>query len=382
MPERIETRTGLLGRLFGRQRKAPHRPCVVVTGSDGGFGNLGDELLARATRQFYAEYLDRFDVTIAQLNPPERAGDGFTYVPESAEGLAAIDPKRVVLLHYYGGGYLNRYWYDAKIALYRDFVARGLPPEYVVFTGQGLGPFTPEQAAELADIARRSLQFGTRDRLVVDGVEGAFTFDESIALYSPELTIGAGRAGTTVALSIRTGTYVGVDGDLARSVLGVLDASLGELGWDAIAFGMVANDRFDEGALLERAVADAGARTIRSLHRPAGFEELTSVLSGCRVAVTTSYHVALVSLYTGTPVVVLCESEYYRLKFGGLAEVLDTPLLTVVTAEQLGRDVLEAAAAAADAASIASLRGALVSLRGAHAASRAPIARVLEERGV
>jgi colanic acid/amylovoran biosynthesis protein len=143
---------------------------------------------------------------------------------------------------------------------------------------------------------------------------------------------------------------------------------------------MVANDRFDEGALLGRTLESTGASHVRMRERPGGFEELASLLAACRVTITTSYHVALVSLYVGTPVVALCESEYYRLKFGGLSEVLDTPLLSVVTVEEFGRDVIEAVANASDAHAIAKLRDTLVALRAEHAESRAAIARALERR--
>ena len=165
---------------------------------------------------------------------------------------------------------------------------------------------------------------------MVDGVGGVLTFDESIALYSPEMTAGPGSASRTVALNIRTESYVGVDDAVVRSIVGVLDGALEQVGWDAVAFGMVANERFDEGGVLHGLVTDANARHVRAVGRPDSLEELAARLAECRVTLTTSYHVALVSLYVGTPVVALYESEYYRLKFTDSREVLGTSLLRVV----------------------------------------------------
>ena len=119
---------------------------------------------------------------------------------------------------------------------------------------------------------------------------------------------------------------------------------------------------------------------MRAIGRPGGFEELATCLAECRLTLTTSYHVALVSLYVGTPVIALYESEYYRLKFTGLAQVLDTPLLRVVSAEEFGQLSIEKTAGAATQDAIDALRDTLVSLREVHAEARGPIAHALERR--
>ena len=251
MAEGSAARSGLFARLARRVRGgSATRPLIVLTGGDGGFGNLGDEFLLRSVKEFYAGYLDRFDVVVAMMNPPDATRDGFTYVKESAAGFSAIDTGRVALLHYYGGGYLNRYWYEPKIALYRHLCRMGCrrigspsPVRVSVRSSASRLPSLP--------VSRRgSLVFGTRDRAIVDGVGGVLTFDESIALYSPEMTTGAGASRRTVALNIRTESYVGVDDAAAHSIIGVLDAALERSGWEAVAFGMVANERFDEGEVL------------------------------------------------------------------------------------------------------------------------------------
>ncbi len=357
------------------------RPYIVVTGSEGGFGNLGDEFLLESTLRFYRDYLDRFNVVVAMINPPERADDGFIYVGEDSRAFDAleIDPSRIALLHYYGGGYFNEYWYEAKIGLYRHLISQGLPRNRVAFTGLGLGPFKGSQAEELAGIARESLVFGTRDRSVVDGVGGDFTFDESIALYSPSMTRHRGDNSRTVAFNFRTGTYIGLDDEGAQALVRSVDRFLEAGGLDAIAFGMVKNPRFDESVAIERGIEASGSPRIRSLARPTGFAELAERLAACRATITTSYHVALVSLYVGTPVVALFTSEYYRLKFTGLAEAVDTPLLRLAGMdESVGGPVDDVVAAASVDENVDNLRATLESLKRVNQDSRDIIARTLE----
>jgi len=356
-----------------------------VTGSDGGFGNLGDEFLLEATRRFYREYLDRFRIAIAMINPPRDADDGFTYVGEDIPAFESlgIGVSDIALLHYYGGGYLNMYWYEAKIALYRHLIAGGLDASKVAFTGHGLGPFKDAQADELTRIARESIVFGTRDRAIVDGVGGLFTFDESIALYSPEMTRRRQTQGSTLAFNFRTGTYIGLDDDGAATLVESVDRYVEASGLNAIAFGMVKNDRFDEGARIVKAIGRSGTSRIRALPRPTDFAELADRLAGCRATITTSYHVALVSLYVGTPVVALCESEYYRLKYGGLAEVLDTPLLCVVSTDAFEGDHAEQVVrAAAIDENVDRLRSTLTELKQRNLEAHAIIARVLDAAAV
>ena len=365
----------------GRERAQLARSCVVVTGGEGGFGNLGDELLLEATRSFYRDYLDRFEIVIALINPPEPVGDGFTYVGEDLPSFNAlgIDPSRIALLHYYGGGYLNEYWYETKIGLYRHLVSGGLRKDRVAFTGLGLGPFTGSQAEELAAIARESLLFGTRDRSVVDGVGGTFTFDESIALYSPSMTLRAGASSQTLAFNFRTGRYIGLDDAGAETLTRSVDRYLESSRCDAIAFGMVKNARFDEGVAIEQAIGHVGSDSILALARPADFAELADRLAACRATITTSYHVALVSLYVGTPVVALYASEYYRLKFTGLASAVDTPLLRLVRFEEFeGGCVEDVVAAASIDENLDNLRATLVALGRLNLDAHDVIARTLE----
>jgi len=356
------------------------KPWVIVSGGDGGYGNLGDEFLLEATRRFYLEYQDRYTIAIAMANPPIGIDDGFTYFREDAAGLDAleVDVSRIALLHYYGGGYLNALWFEPKMTLYRHLVSSGLAAEKVAFTGLGVGPFEGSQATELGAIARESLVFGTRDRATVDGVSGTLTFDESIALYSPAMTRRRPAADHGVALNFRTGEYIGLDDAGSAALVDSLERYLTSRGSSAIAFGMVRNDRFDEGARIGKAIRSVASSAIRLVQRPAGFEDAADRLAACRVAITTSYHVALVSLYVGTPVIALCATDYYRLKFAGLAEVLDTPLLRVVPLAELCAEQIDGVTAAATVPeNLDRLRATLIEMSRLNHAARDTIAVAL-----
>lgn len=356
----------------------------MVTGGDGGWGNLGDELLLQATREFYRPYLEHFDVVVVMARPPADLDDGFIYVGDDLKRFAAleIDAGSVALLHYYGGGYLNDYWYEGKIWLYRHLVARGLDPTRVAFTGQGVGPVGEDVAREIARCARAALVFGTRDHSTIE--DAVFSFDDSIALLGSETTLPPERHAWdgSVALNFRLEHYVGFDDDASRALIGTVERYVAAASTTGLAFGMVQHPGFDEGAQIERVLDSVGAECVRFVPRPATYGELFERLAGCRATVTTSYHVALVSLYAGTPVVAVCASDYYRLKFDGLAQVVDSPLLAVVEAEHFdGTAIGRVLAAGRDAGLSSRLAERLGKLRRANADAHEVIARSLGETG-
>jgi polysaccharide pyruvyl transferase WcaK-like protein len=319
------------------------RPYIIVTGGDGGWGNLGDELLLQATRRFWRPFLDRFHIVVAMGNPPASLADGFTYVKEDISAIEAlgIEVPQIALLHYYGGGYFNDHWYDTKIKLYRDLVGRGLPRERVAFTGQGLGPLAAERAQEMLDIAHDAIIFGTRDRTSAAGEHGLFTFDDSVLLCDPARALQPSVRNRGIAVNLRTEEYVDLDEQGAADLLCSIDRYVGSRNLAASAFGMVCNAGYDESVAVSRALQRARAKTIVHAPRPSGFSELAGYLAPCRAAVTTSYHVAIVSLFVGTPVAALFSSDYYRLKFAGLAEVVSSPLLRIVPVEGFKVGILD-----------------------------------------
>lgn len=316
---------------------------IVLTGGDGGFGNLGDELLLRTAKDLYRPLLDRFTVVVAKLNPATSIADGFVHVREDAVALEAmgVRVRDVELVHYYGGGYLNDHWYDTKMRLYRELVRSGLDPGRVAFTGQGVGPLDPERMVELTRVAGESLLFGSRDRAGTIGRCGRLTFDDTIALYTPFVDEHGPTPEGPVALNLRNEHYVGLEDDETEQAIASLDRYVSAVAADSFAFGMVENASFDETVKIAGALHRAGARDVRVRPRPTTLAELVDYLRGCRVAITTSYHVALVSLYVGTPVIALHSTDYYRLKFDGLADVVASPLLRVARVDAFDVDVIE-----------------------------------------
>lgn len=353
---------------------------ILLTGGDGGFGNLGDELLLRAAKDLYRPLLDSYTVVVAKLNPGTSVSDGFVHVREDADALDAmgVGARDLALVHYYGGGYLNDHWYDTKMRLYRDLVGAGLDPGRVAFTGQGVGPLDPERTVELTRIAGESLLFGGRDRAGALGMRGRLTFDDTIALYSPFIDEHLPTPDGPVALNLRNEHYVGLEDDETRRVIDSLDRYLSDAAAESFAFGMVENPTFDETVRIAGALHRAGARTVRVRPRPTTLGELVDYLRGCRITITTSYHVALVSLYVGTPVIALHSTDYYRLKFDGLADVCASPLLRVSRVDAFDVDVIEHVVRAGGEARFRDdLHATLVDLKQMSASARAEILEAL-----
>ena len=67
------------------------------------------------------------------------------------------------------------------------------------------------------------------------------------------------------------------------------------------------------------------ARRRRVVLAVPGAAEPARVLAGAELTVATSYHVALSSLLTATPAVLICENEYYSQKAQGLARDFSLP---------------------------------------------------------
>src|SRR5690348_12975410 len=131
------------------------KPYIILSGGDGGFGNLGDEFILETSKKFYKRYQKHFNIIILRhVIGDSMPKDGFTYIYDYEDNLKELDIpiSDIALVHFYGGGFLNQYWYKDKIWLYKFLVKKGLHPSKFIFTGQGLGPFSSDQKRELQDI--------------------------------------------------------------------------------------------------------------------------------------------------------------------------------------------------------------------------------------
>ncbi len=302
---------------------------IVVTGGDGGYGNLGDEALLESVKEFYHQYLEKFNVIILMANTPLTQNDGFVYVKDDIESWekANINTKDIKLVHYYGGGYLNKYWFEEKIWLYRYLCEQGLSSKKVVFTGQGLGPFNEKQMTEIGDIAKNSAVFAMRDN-AFQSPKTSFSFDETISRFS--LWRLYPRRRKYINVHFRPGeAYSETEEKDIISKTNLITKFANKRGLKVRIFTML----YQEKERLEKILR--GVEGIEIWDRPINFSELTSFLGRGYINISQSYHGVLASLYSGTPVIGIYSNDYYQSKYQGLKDILVSDLFTMAPIDKI-----------------------------------------------
>lgn len=313
---------------------------IFLTGGDGGYGNLGDEWLFQAAVSHYNDLTDKYHVVALTAHQPINPLPNLRYVADNKEAFEAlaIPFERIKAVHYYGGGYLNTHWIDEKLWFYDYLVKKGFDKKKIFFTGIGLGPFSDEHKSKLGQLANESPLFGTRDRSFSDAIISQFTFDESIALSSKAIKKRL-LPGRELWVNIRLASHTGVDSTRAVILIGQLEMLAKVYRLKIKYFAMIEGEAFSERGELKRLLLRANSRA-HVIERAKDYKELITRFKGAALVVTTSYHATLAALYNATPVVSVYENEYYRLKFTGLEDVFDTPLLSVVDLQDYEIDSL------------------------------------------
>ena len=166
---------------------------IILTGSDGGFNNLGDEFILDAVISKYLSMPKISKIFLLSTKPLNRYSDDrvVNLLESDKDSIKKLDLRSIDIIHYYGGGYLNYFWYDEKFWLYHHAMSKGFPKDKVVFTGQGLGPFKNSQLADIKKVAKNSSIFSCRDSISLSYIYpyGFNDFDDTISLmprYKPK----------------------------------------------------------------------------------------------------------------------------------------------------------------------------------------------------
>ncbi|WP_280447028.1 polysaccharide pyruvyl transferase family protein [Nocardia brasiliensis] len=251
---------------------------------------------------------------------------------EAAQRPAALADASLVIAQ--GGGYLtdvDLYQAHRALDLLEQAAALGIP---TVMLGQGIGPMRDagllkHAAAVLPGVDVIALREGRRGPgLLADlGVAPGrilVTGDDAV-----EFGYGLRRAGlgTDLGVCLRVADYSRV-GDAARAVLTtVLHSCATEFGAALAPLIVSEYDSEDRRATLPLLT---GAGHVRPAVRRAGTAtDVVRQVSGCRVLVTSTYHLAVFALSQGIPAVALSASQYYDDKFHGLAGMFGTGLRIV-----------------------------------------------------
>jgi len=304
-----------------------NKPYIILTGGDGGYGNLGDEWLSEATKAHYRRLADKFQIIFLKANPPKFTIDKFRYVTDEVDKFQAenIRTEDIAAVHYYGGGYLNNYWMEEKLWLYDHLTKKGLSRDKFFFTGQGLGPLDASKTKRLRAVAHDSVFFGTRDNSLSREIESTFMFDESIYLVSSAEGRHTGKR-NELWVNFRAASHVGADEAKLSKLLQQLLVFAQKENLTIKYFAMIKGKNFDEKVEFER-ILKANGISSPVIGRARNYKGLMKQFKNAALIVTTSYHATLAGIYTAVPVAAVYENQYYDLKFRGLKEAFDTPLL-------------------------------------------------------
>jgi polysaccharide pyruvyl transferase WcaK-like protein len=316
---------------------------IILTGGDTGANNLGDQWILGGVKDFYKNYLDKYQIVIMMDGNLVNPDDGFVYIKDTKEEYDKLNirVKDIKLLHYYGGGYLNEYWYDWKIWQYHYLVQSGLSPKKVVFTDQGIGPFEDStKIKDLKKIAQKVKLFGLRDSNYLKTLKGSvFMFDKSVASINPPASIKKKvnilkkiLNGPTkkIALNFRPGSasdYVGMEDKNYYFLLNTL-IEFKKNAPENIKitfFPMLENQGLSEAKNLQKLLKTKTINGINITNRPDSYEALLKKIKKFDLVITSSYHAALAGVYSGVPVIGICNTNYYECKFSGLNKEIKSP---------------------------------------------------------
>ena len=211
--------------------------------------------------------------------------------------------------------------------------------------GQGLGPLDDRHLRSYAGrvlrgvdlIALRESRFGlplARDVLRVEAVRLVTTGDDAIALASQR---APRHLGTNLGVNLRVSEYSGVDDAIASEVGEAVRRTAGRLAVELVPVPISAVEDEADLPSIERFVTGPGDR-----RSPAGdIDEVLSIVAGCRLVVTGSYHAAVFALSMGIPAIGLAGSPYYEHKFLGLADMFGPGCMVVPIGDAAARSGLD-----------------------------------------
>lgn len=312
---------------------------IILTGGDGGFGNLGDEWLLESVKKRYKRIKKHYRVVILMTYPPKYDLSGFYYCADNLSAFKSknIEPKDVAALHFYGGGYINSFWIKDKLWVYNYLKQAGLPDDKVFFTGVGLGPLDTKEASYVGNIARSVAFFGKRDNSFRKEIGGVLTFDESIFLSTEKKNA---NKRDELWVNFRIANHVGIDETRLKDIVEDINNFSISRGLKIRFFSMIKGVNFDERSEMIKLLRAWGMDD-KVKKRPKNHEALMRQFNNAALVVTTSYHACLASLYKKIPVAAVYNNEYYDYKYNGLGAVLNSAIFNVVNVNKYDKAIWE-----------------------------------------
>lgn len=244
-----------------------------------------------------------------------------------------------------GGGYMtdaDLHQAHRTLNLLEYASSRGIPTAMV---GQGIGPMTdPVLLARAAEVLPRvdfiALREGRRgtELLAELGVmpeKIMVTGDDAVEFGYRVRRVAVG---SDIGLCLRVANYSKVGAATREAVGAVVRDVAAEL--NAGLVPLIVSEHGSEDRRSTLPLLEGYHRRKRPIRRFGTADQLARQVAGCRVLVTSTYHVAVFALSQGIPVVGLTASSYYDDKFYGLAEMFGTGIAVVHLDDPDLRDIL------------------------------------------
>ncbi len=259
-------------------------------------------------------------------------GGGVPVEPPQPAVPAAAATADLVLAQ--GGGYLtdiDLYQAHRTLNLLEYAQAQGVPTAMI---GQGVGPIEDpgllEHAARvLPGVGFIGLREGRRgpDLLSKFGVAPERVLVTGDDAIEPAYLLRRTEIGRDLGICLRVAYYARV-GDEARATLGEVVRGRASA-FDAALAPLVISEYEGEDRQCTRSLLAGAARVRAPIGRGGSATAVIRQVSGCRVVVTSAYHLAVFALAQGIPAIGLTASQYYDDKFHGLADIFGAGMRVV-----------------------------------------------------
>lgn len=328
---------------------------VYLYGSNMGYANFGDIIQLKNEIKFHKNETGLEPVVMLRLEAPFGGAkheqnqkwygtQHFVYMTGEDRGKKAFDGLQRVKkarpgapLHVYGGGFLNGFWGKDMVGEIRHILEDLEVGEYV-FSGQQVAESVLPELQALFDYKQPAL-FGLRDKQSLTTLRGGlpevnslYSFDDVTEILTEWLggqKVKQGKNAANVAWHFNTTNYVAEGLANVRDKMTAVSAKYkGSTHTMLQAYNdktYQAKDSLQSIVEMEVElpftsyhVVNIGQMALEMDANKGNYPEIGELLTGTKIAVTSSYHTAMVMNYLGVPAFLMAANDYYAQKQQGL----------------------------------------------------------------
>lgn len=197
----------------------------------------------------------------------------------------------------------------------------------VAMFSQGIGPVTDvELRTRMAAILPHIQLVALRERragplllesLGVDRARIHITGDDAVELaYRNRIE----QPGEAIGINLRVAPYAGIDDQVVSWLRPLVQRIAHTRGVPMVPIPITRHRHAQDALVIQQMLRGYMKDTDGGIHLDTPLKVIQQV-GRCRVVITGAYHAAVFALAQGIPAICLCQSDYYRDKFRGLADV-------------------------------------------------------------